>query len=484
MGIIKVVVPALLHLLCIIIVLLTLLSPVPYHTSSISLVYISPAAMSGGNSGADSASGVPRPSTTTSAPLHGADPSMPGSSVPDVFSSVSTSPQSVEGAPDDTGAARLASPARATETSHAPLSTAAGPISNFPSLQSLSADRAAARDAPAAAPERARRADPAAAAAAPPAAAARSPPPLAHHSLHARTEDNSSALTSSAAVSLTNIGFSVGLLGSCFFDKKGDAQCTPSSMQPKMNNTWLAKTPGVEQDTATLIKSLTAEPSLVLVAFLVVAVTATIPARRLHLGVVGTVERSRLELQTPRMFHILRAATYAQDAAAIALFLVAVALRVQVSRANDGFNRANAHRPLGPEAMAQALPDSAPLVLHADTGTAFSCLCVSAVIFILLDWIERRRLRRERNDAVWSERRRGDVDVEKEEPGSWRRTLLQRPLHAVLAPEPRMTISRPIPTYPPPLGGVSPSSFPEYHKEDPWEGHACRRIAAHRPIIA
>ena len=152
--------------------------------------------------------------------------------------------------------------------------------------------------------------------------------------------------SSESALALSNVKFSIGLMGSCFGDVNNTYQCTPSSLHPHYNYTWLSNSPGVEFDTSMLPVTLSAEPAFVLLTFLILLILAVVQARRVHVTAVsytGALSRQVLLL--------LKISTFVQDSMAIVLLFVMISLRVRVSKFINEFNNANKNRLLGPDAF-------------------------------------------------------------------------------------------------------------------------------------
>lgn len=254
------------------------------------------------------------------------------------------------------------------------------------------------------------------------------------------------------AMPTSNIRYTIGLLGSCFTDAKGDSHCMTPSLQPRFNTSWLATSPGVGTDTDGMLSSLHVEPVLVLLAWLVLVGTSAVHARRLH--------RQATQCKEPASGTVHRClviATYVQEAAALLLFLVMVLLRVQVAHANSAFNAANGQRALGPAALTFAAPYASMLVLSASTGTGFSCVCIAAILLFGVARWERRQLARE------APQRRTDVESR---PSRWA-ALAQRPLARPGSPTHSITISTPTPVY-------TPDHLPTQHEA--WMEVPARKV--------
>jgi len=254
--------------------------------------------------------------------------------------------------------------------------------------------------------------------------------------------------SSESALALSNVKFSIGLMGSCFGDVNNTYQCTPSSLHPHYNYTWLSNSPGVEFDTSMLPVTLSAEPAFVLLTFLILLILAVVQARRVHVTAVsytGALSRQVLLL--------LKISTFVQDSMAIVLLFVMISLRVRVSKFINEFNNANKNRLLGPDAFSHDSPIAPPLSLHADTGTEFSCICASAILFLILSWLERRRLRYEQSNTQTALR---SQDTKTDSARPWRECLLMPLRNAVRPEHSSITISAPI--------NMSPVSLTPSHK--------------------
>lgn len=417
MAFLSLVAPPVLHLVALLLVLITLLSPVPYHSSSISLVYISPVLAPSNNTltpdalALGSSDAVSRAFASTPVPA-ATSPAVPSAAPsadtvrPDSFSmarslySLSTDPTELEG--NTTSVPPTSSlHTHASTTDTAP--TVALPPDSHPFPTSTLA------------PER--------------------------RHLHKRDDP-----VDTSTMPISNIRFTVGLLGSCFTDTNSTYHCTGSSLQPTFNNTWLATSPGLDTDTSGMISGITAGPVFVLLSLLVLIACSAVQARRVHREAC----KATCSLSTRRVLFGLQCCTYAQDVAAAVLFIVMICLRIQVSHANDAFNAANGQRTLGEAALSEPGMLPTQLVLSANVGTAFSCVCVSAVIFVGLARWERRRLRRE-------------TPLEgKEEPcttqrPSWRRFFRAPLTEMTQQPRRSVTISAPLPIY-------TPDHVPQRHE--------------------
>ena len=413
MAFLSLVAPPVLHLVALLLVLITLLSPVPYHSSSISLVYISP---------------VLAPASNASSP----EALALGSSA------------SVSSALTSTSASSAATAAVSSANTVQPDS-----FSMARSLYSLSADAMepdsdTASASPALSPHtRASASDTAPTVALPPDSHPFPTSTAGPTRRHLRKRDDP---VDTSTMPISNIRFTVGLLGSCFTDTNSTYHCTGSSLQPTFNNTWLATSPGLHTDTSGMLTGITAGPVFVLLSLLVLIVCSALQARRVHREAC----KATCTLPTRRFLFGLQCCTYAQDVAAVVLFIVMICLRIQVSHANDAFNAANGQRTLGEAALSQPGMLPTQLVLSANVGTAFSCVCVSAVIFVGLARWERRRLRRE-------------TPLEgKEEPCTTQRPTWKRffraPLTEMTQPQRRsVTISAPLPIY-------TPDHVPQRHE--------------------
>lgn len=388
MTLVTLVAPPVLHLLGVLLVLITLVSPVPYHASSIALVYISPSTGSAANASTSDAMAI-------------------GSMPPSSMAGTSTAAAQTARRPDSFSMARASmasdAAAMAADTALSPSSSdAAAPSSQ---VHVLSPQPAADDPFPTA-----------------------GPPP----STHMRKRD---APGDSVAVTTTNVRYAVGLLGSCFTSPKGTSLCTSPSMQPTFNNSWLATTPGLAIDTTGMLPALHAEPSLILVSLLVLILTSGLQVRRVHLEAC----KATCTLPTRRLLAALRIGTYVQDGAAVVLFAIMIYLRIQVSHANDAFNTTNGKRTVGAPALAHPGMVPTPLTLDANAGTAFSCVCVSSVLFCVLARWERMRLARETPLE----------GTDEEADQRWSR-FLRTPMTETLRPTSRpITISAPRPIYTP-----------------------------------
>lgn len=230
----------------------------------------------------------------------------------------------------------------------------------------------------------------------------------------------------------TNVRYRMGLLGSCFTNAQRDMFCTPSSMHPRHNTTWLATEPGVHWRTSSLPTSWTTYPSLVLFSWFLVLATTPIVFRRLYLWM--RPQTPKLRLATLRL---LWWALYVQDVGAWLLLACMISLRVRIARVVDTFNTDNDGRVLEGPAISMLMDGAPPLGLRADPGTGFSCMTVAAILFLGMTWLERFRLYREEAapDA------QGDDPEAAVTTSAWRR-LWRTP---VSEPPKPMDISAPLP---------------------------------------
>ncbi|WFD00310.1 hypothetical protein MYAM1_003058 [Malassezia yamatoensis] len=256
----------------------------------------------------------------------------------------------------------------------------------------------------------------------------------------------------------SNLQFSIGFLGSCFTDVKGSRQCTSSQLHPHYNFSGISTLQGLEIDASGLPTTLHAEPILILLCVLALVLCSVVHARRVH----RVATKDTCTLPTRRQLVALRITTYVQDVASVVLFLVTVYLRIQISHANDAFNNANGQRTLSNAQLSSTGKLATPLVLNANSGTAFSCICVAAAaLFILARW-ERRQLRRE--DPLDNDKLSSDHT-----PGRWSR-FLREPMNTTMQrPSEPVTISAPLPIY-------TPDHVPNKHEA--WMTTQGRRIRA------
>lgn len=405
MTLVTLVAPPVLHLLGVLLVLITLVSPVPYHASSIALVYISPSSGSTANA------------STADAMALG---SVPSSSI----TGTSTATSQAARRPDSFSMARasMASDAATMDVDTALSMSSSDAAASSSQVHVLSPQPAADDPFPTAGPA----------------------------STHMRKRD---APGDSVAVTTTNVRYAIGLLGSCFTSPQGTYLCTSPSMQPTFNNSWLATTPGLAIDTTGMLPALHAEPSLVLVCLLVLILASGLQVRRVHLEAC----KATCTLPTRRLLAALRICTYVQDGAAVVLFALMIYLRIQVSHANDAFNTTNGKRAIGAPALAHPGVAPTPLTLDANVGTAFSCVCISSVLFCALARWERMRLARETPLE----------GTDEEADQRWSR-FMRMPMTETLRPTSRpITISAPRPIY-------TPDSVPVKHEA--WMGIERRRL--------
>ncbi|WFC95784.1 hypothetical protein MBRA1_002438 [Malassezia brasiliensis] len=413
MAFLSLVAPPVLHLVALLLVLITLLSPVPYHSSSISLVYISPVLAPTSNASSPEALAL-----TSSASASSALNSTPALPAPTRAESSADTVQ-----PDSFSMARSLYSLSADPTEPISGTTSASPASSS-HTRSDTTDTVStvalppdSHPFPTSTPGPARR--------------------------HLRKRDDP---VDTSTMPISNIRFTVGLLGSCFTDTNSTYHCTGSSLQPTFNNTWLATSPGLHTDTSGMLTRITAGPVFVLLSLLVLIVCSALQARRVHREAC----KATCTLPARRTLFVLQCCTYAQDVAALVLFIVMICLRIQVSHANDAFNAANGQRTLGEAALSQPGMLPTQLILSANVGTAFSCVCVSAVIFVGLARWERRRLRREtplegKEESCTTQR------------PTWKR-FLRAPLTEMTQPQRRsVTISAPLPIY-------TPDHVPQRHE--------------------
>lgn len=259
----------------------------------------------------------------------------------------------------------------------------------------------------------------------------------------------------------THVRYRMGLLGSCFTNAQRDMFCTPSSMQPKHNTTWLATEPGVHWRTSSLPTTWTAYPSLVLFSWFLVLATTPIVFRRLYLWV--RPKTPKLRLATLRL---LWWALYVQDAGAWLLLACMISLRVHIARALDTFNTDNQGRVLEAPAISVLTDGAPPLGLRADPGTGFSCMTVAAILFLGMTWLERFRLYREEAAPDAPHVRCYDPEAADDTTSTWHR-LWHTP---VSVPPKQMDISAPLP---PKSDDASDDTWPEEEKQ-PGQGVAPR----------
>lgn len=406
MAFLSLVAPPVLHLVGLLLVLVTLLSPVPFHSSSISLIYMTPVLASNNASSSDTLaasssllitnpSGASASNATNTALLD-------NTAKPDSFSAA----RSLYNIPDQASkASSLRNPAQAPSRPQKPGdSPSSAAVVSPAAVPNPSKDNPFPTTGLDAFPTRMRRRD---------------------------------APLDSSMMSTSNVRFAVGFLGSCFTDQKGTNHCSPSSLQPTFNNTWLASTPGLGLDTSGMLARLHAEPALILVCLIVLTVCSGLQARRVHVDAC----KATCTPPSPRLLLLLRICTYIQDIASLVLFVVSIFLRIRVSHANDAFNTANAHHNLGHPALSNVGPLDSPLVLSATAGTAFSCICISAVVFYVLSRWERRRLRHETPID-------GDNEPNLTPTRKWAR-ILRAPLTEAFVHARPVTISAPMPVYTP-----------------------------------
>ncbi|KAL4400343.1 hypothetical protein ACI68E_003260 [Malassezia pachydermatis] len=393
--------PPVLQLLSVLLVLFSLVSPVPLHTSSISLIYISAVPQNDVASSSNSTAGEGQAITLMPVNSRTSLPTEGGQPVPNV-----TAP-----ATQDT----LAS--EATKEPTLPHTT--------PSAIYTSIDGHLSPVTPAAT------------------GSVSLPPVLATQAPQRRLFARDSVIDTAGSLAATEIQYAIGLLGACYRDVNSTYHCTPSQLHPHMDHAMLADAPGLHINTASLPPTWTAQPVLILLTLLVVIVTSAMQARRVHILATDTL--TSLSRNTMRC---CKMAMYAQDVAAVVLLLCMIALRVQVARILSTFNADNANAPLGPAAISHDSPLSPPLILQANTGTEFSTICIAAVILLVLAWLERRRLTAEIAAMPSS----SDVETPYREkaapssPSKWQ-TLFHTPLTSGATTPPRastMKISAPI----------------------------------------
>ena len=254
----------------------------------------------------------------------------------------------------------------------------------------------------------------------------------------------------------TNVRYRMGLLGSCFTNAQRDMFCTPSSMHPRHNTTWLETEPGVHWHTSSLPTTWTAYPSLVLFSWFLVLATTPIVFRRLYLWV--RPKTPRLRWTTLRL---LWWALYVQDVGAWLLLACMISLRVHIARALDTFNTDNQGRALEGPAISELMDGAPPLGLRADPGTGFSCMTVAAILFLGMTWLERFRLYREEAAPDTPHVRSYDPEAAGT-TSAWRR-LWHTP---VSVPPKQMDISAPLP---PKQMDMSPPQPPKSDaSDDTW----------------
>ena len=223
-----------------------------------------------------------------------------------------------------------------------------------------------------------------------------------------------------SSITTSDIEFRIGLLGSCFTDASAARHCTPSSMQPNLGVSWLDSAPGLELDVDSLPTTWTLYPPLALIAWLLILVTTGVHVRRVFVWAIPKED----DAPSQRFLLLLRIATYLQDIGALLLLIDMIALRVYVARIIDSFNRDNGEQTLGEAALSHQREMSMPLIMHANTGTGFSCICFSATFFLILSWLERRRLRNEKPSSPTPRVRFYDPESQNEKPARVWDTLL------------------------------------------------------------
>ncbi|WFD44189.1 hypothetical protein MPSI1_002855 [Malassezia psittaci] len=422
MAFFSLVVPPTVFFIALVLVIISLVSPAPFHSSSVSLIYISPVTVSSNNGSSSEALAMKQTDSSGSMSsslgrLLSKSDSLSSSGIP--ASTVSSSRPQISD-PDSFSAARsLYNIPDANSLSYSSDSDRAEPdLSSFSSMTTL--DQASLSDSISVSL---------------PSQYNPFPTSSASSTIHVQRREVS-AETSIMATS--NLQFSIGFLGSCFTDVKGTRQCTSSGLHPHYNLTGLSTLQGLEIDTSGLPTTLHAEPILILLCVLALVLCSVVHVRRVH----RVATKDTCTLPTRRQLLALRIITYVQDVASVVLFLVTVYLRIQISHADDAFNSSNGQRALTNAQLSSTGQLATPLVLNANAGTAFSCICVAATaLFILARW-ERRQLRRE--DPLDNDELAND-----HEPGRWSR-FLREPLNTTMQrPSQPVTISAPLPIYTP-----------------------------------
>lgn len=234
--------------------------------------------------------------------------------------------------------------------------------------------------------------------------------------------------------------------------------CTGSSVHPLYNIEALETAPGIHANVSRMLRTLSFEPTLVVVSFVLTSCTTAFQVRRLYTA-------ARLRTTNPlcsipllgTSYALLRILVLIQQAMAIILLFTMLSLRVRLARANEGFNVDNTRTLLGPKAISQPKREVPQLVLHAEMGTAFACMCVASVLLFALAWLERRRLTKEHVLP-------GPKDTESKVSTSsetkrdrWKR-LVCMPMSEVAAPPPP---PRPRISYPMPVADVGRATWLE-----------------------
>lgn len=431
MSLVRLLAPPALQLLAFLLVLMTLVSPVPYHTSSISLIYVAPTA---GKVAPPSSIPRPAPPNTTNA-----EPATtsPASSVSPVESKANSSPSSPPLLPSPTVPAAF--PTLSQENrSPFPTAPARGPDTN-------AHPRPPSSDTPA------------------PPDTGDTPPPkrrtLPGYSPLIKRDDPRVLKNTHTGDKLTSyVQYTVGLLGSCYMRADKSLWCTGSSVHPLYNNEALVTAPDVHLNTSRMLRTLSFEPTVVVISLMLTSCTTVFQMRRLY-----TAARLRTASplgSTPLVgitYALLRTLVFVQQTMAIILLITMLSLRVRVARANEGFNADNSRTMLGPKAFSQPSREVPPLVLQAETGTAFACTCLAAVLLYALAWLERRRLTKEHVLPVPKDTESEASTGSEANRERWKR-LARMPMSEVAAPPPP---PRPRISYPIPVADVGRATWPE-----------------------
>ena len=194
---------------------------------------------------------------------------------------------------------------------------------------------------------------------------------------------------------VSHVRYKAGLLGDCFTDANQTQQCSRASMQPRFHPDALARAPGVTSDVRALFSMLTYPSPLILTAFLLALPATALQARRVYGAVAyGIASPLACGPAAGRALFLLRCMCYMQDIAGIVVIVTTLALRVSAAHSIEQFNTDNGTRALGAGAFRRRRA-GAPMVMHADVGTAFGCLAIAGIVLLAIARVEHRRLRAE-----------------------------------------------------------------------------------------
>lgn len=286
-------------------------------------------------------------------------------------------------------------------------------------------------------------------------------------------------------VSISQVRYRVGLMGSCFTDVHDYMNCTSSKIHPHYRPDMLENAPGLHVNVSSLpTTEWDAYASLVLVAWFLLLSTMPIHVRRVIFAI-----RSKQPQVSKTLLAVMRWGLYAQDAGCWLLLGCMVTLRVKSSRVIDAFNHENELRILGPEAITIPKLNSEPIKMRADIGTGFSTICVAAALLLVVSWFERYRLRKETPAPSASRVRFYDPESQEAKSMSPWYTLAHTPVVRARekTADAEIKISAPMPAkLPSPTNSCTILETPSPTLSDdkaPWNQSGTRRIVIAPPDV-